>query len=76
MEDPTLRRVSAGVSLGQVESRPALIRAFWPKPIIRVGLFNVTTILSWVRMPIHMQLCSLGFPVGFWVTIVYPRFTD
>jgi hypothetical protein len=54
-----------GVYLGHVESCPALILTFWSKPIIRVGLFNVTTIQSWIRVPVHTQLGSTGFPVGF-----------
>ena len=66
----------SGVSLGRMESRPAPSRAFWPKPIIRVGLFNLTTIQTWIRLPVHMQLCSAGFPVGFRVTAFSPRFAD
>ena len=66
----------SGVSLGRMASRPALIRAFWPKPIIRVGLFKVTTIQTWIRMPVRVQLCSTGFPVGFRVTAFYPRLAD
>ena len=66
----------SGVSLGRMESRPAPIRAFWPKPIIRVGLFNVTTIQTWICLPAHMQLCSAGFPIGFRVTAFSPRFAD
>ena len=65
-----------GVSLGRVESRPARIRALWPKPIIRVGLFNVTTIQTWVRVPVHTPLCSTGFPVGFCVTAFSPRLAE
>ena len=66
----------SGVSLGQLENCPALLRAFWPKPIIRVGLFNVTTIQTWIRVPAHIQLCSAGFPIGFRVTAFYPRLAD
>ena len=76
MKDPTLRRVSVGVSLGQMETCPAPLRAFWPKPIIRVGVFKVTTIQTWIRMPVLPQLCWAGFLVGFQVTAFYPRFTD
>ena len=76
MEDSTLRRVSAGVYLGRVESRPAPSLAFWPKPIIRVGLFNVTTIRAWIRMPVQTQLCLAGFAVGLRVTAFSPRFAD
>jgi hypothetical protein len=66
----------SGVSLGRMENRPALILAFWPKPIIRVGLSNLTTIQTWIRVPVHTQLCSTGFAVGFCVTAFYPRFWD
>ena len=66
----------SGVSLGRLQTRPALILAFWPKPIIRVGLSHLTTIQTWIRLPVHIQLCSTGFPVGFRVTAFYPRFGD
>ena len=59
-----------------MENCPAHSLTFWSKPIIRVGLFNVTTIQTWIRVPVHMQLCSAGFLVGFQVTAFYPRFTD
>ncbi len=66
----------SGVYLGHVESCPALLLPLWSKPIIRVGLFHVTTIQTWIRVPVHTQLCSTGFPVGFCVTAFYPRFAD
>jgi hypothetical protein len=55
----------SGVYPGRLQNRPALILAFWPKPIIRVGLSHVTTIQTWIRLPVLVQLCSTGFPVGF-----------
>ena len=54
----------SGVYLGRLQSRPALILAFWPKPIIRVGLSHLTTIQTWIRMPVRIQLGSTGFSVG------------
>jgi hypothetical protein len=41
----------------------------------RVGLREVTTVQSRVRVPIHVQLCWAEFPVEFRVTAFYPRFT-
>ena len=76
MKDPTLRRVSRGCPWVNCTLAQPLSLPFWPKPIIRVGLPKLTTIQSWVRVPIHMQLCSVGFPVGFRVTTFYPRFAD
>ena len=35
----------------------------------------LTTVQSWVRIPIHVQLCSAGFAAVFRVTAFYPRFT-
>jgi hypothetical protein len=66
----------SGVYPGRLQTRPALIRALWPKPIIRVGLFHITTIQPWIRVPVRIQLSSTGFPVGFRVTAFYPRSTD
>jgi hypothetical protein len=66
----------SGVYLGRLQSRPALILAFWPKPIIRVGLSHLTTIQTWIRRPVRIQLGSTGFSVGFCVTVFYPRFAD
>src|SRR5260370_40929568 len=37
--------------------------------------WNMTTVELWVRLLIHVQLCSSGFPVEFRVTVFYPRFT-
>jgi hypothetical protein len=58
---------------GRLQTRPALILAFWPKPILRVGLSHVTTIQAWIRVPVRVQLSSTGFPVGFRVTAFDPR---
>ena len=66
----------SGVYPGRLQTRPALILAFWPKPIIRVGLPHITTIQPWIRIPVRVQLSSTGFPVGFRVTAFYPRFAD
>jgi hypothetical protein len=48
---------------------------FWAKPITHVGLFHITTVRKCVCVPIHMQLCSTGFPGGFRVTAFQARFT-
>ena len=65
-----------GVYPGRLQTRPALILAFWPKPIIRVGLSHLTTIQPWIRVPVRVQLSSTGFPVGFRVTACDPRLAD
>jgi hypothetical protein len=65
-----------GVSLGQMAHCPAPSLTLWSKPIIRVGLCHVTTMQTWLRVPVHRQLCSAGFLVGFQVTAFYPRFPD
>ena len=49
---------------------------FWPKPIIRGGLSHITTIQTWIRVPVHVQLRSTGFLVGFQVPALYPRLAD
>jgi hypothetical protein len=46
---------------------------FWTKPITHVGLLNLTTVQKCVCVPIHMQLCSTGFPGGFRVTAFQTR---
>ena len=66
----------SGVYPGRLQTRPARILAFWPKPIIRVGLSHLTTIQTWIRVPVHVQLCSTGFLVGFQVTAFDPRLAD
>ncbi len=48
---------------------------FWTKPLTHFGLFFMTTVQTCVRVPIPMQLCSTGFPVGFRVTAFHARFT-
>ena len=64
-----------GVSLSRLEQRSALILAFGPSPIIRVGYSPLTTIPPWVPPSrIRMQLGSAGFPVGFRVTALDSRF--
>jgi hypothetical protein len=65
----------SGVSPGRVHSRPALSLAFWPQPNPR-WLAHLTTIRTWIRLPVLLSLCSTGFPVGFRVTAFYPRFGD
>ena len=35
----------------------------------------MTTVQSWVRMPIHVQLCSTGFPAELRITAFSSRFT-
>jgi hypothetical protein len=66
----------SGMYPGRLQTRPALILALWPKPIIRVGLSHLTTIQPWIRLPVRVQLSSTGFPVGFRVTACYPRSAD
>jgi len=70
---------------GQRISRPGLPTArsrnravillvlFGPSLLTQVGLFVLTTIQTWVRLPAHIQLCSTGFPVGFRVTAFHSR---
>jgi hypothetical protein len=48
---------------------------FWTKPITHVGLCHITTVQQCVRVPIHMQLCSTGFPGGFRGTAFQARLT-
>ena len=48
---------------------------FWTKPITHVGLSHITTVRKCVCVPIHMQLCSTGFPGGFRVTAFQARLT-
>ena len=48
---------------------------FWTKPITHVGLSYITTVPKCVCVPIHMQLCSTGFPGGFRVTAFQARLT-
>ena len=48
---------------------------FWTKPITHVGLPYMTTVQKCVCVPIHMQLCSTGFPGGFRVTAFQARLT-
>ena len=61
---------------GRLQTRPALSLAFWPKPIIRVGLSHITTIHPWIRMPVRIQLGSAAFSVGCCVTACSPRLAD
>ena len=55
----------AGVSLGRLQNRPALIRAFLAQAHNPRRLAHLTTIHTWIRVPVPAQLCSTGFPVGF-----------
>ena len=48
---------------------------FWTKPITHVGLPYMTTVRKCVCVPIHMQLCSTGFPGAFRVTAFQARLT-
>ena len=66
----------AGVYPGRLPTRPALILALWPKPIIRVGVSHLPPIHPWIRVPVRVPLSSTGFPVGFRVTACYPRLAD
>ena len=66
----------SGVYPGRLQTRPALIRALWPQPIIRVGVSPLTTMPPWMRVPVRVQLRATGFPVGCRVTAVDPRAAD
>jgi len=58
MKDPLFAGF-LGVYLGQLQTCPALILAVLAQAHNRVGLPKLTTIQSWVRVPIHRQLCAM-----------------
>lgn len=63
-------------SLGTYRRSQPFPVSFWTKPINRVGLLTMTAIQTQVRVPTHVQPCSMGFPVGFRVTTFQARFRD
>jgi hypothetical protein len=71
---PLFYEKTVGVSPGRLQNRPALSLAFLAPAAHPRGLAHVTTIQTGIRLPVRLQLCSTGFPVGFRVTAFYPRF--
>jgi hypothetical protein len=58
----------SGVSPGRLQNRPALRLAFLAPATNPRWLAHLTTIRTWIRLPVRLQLCSTGFSVGFCVT--------